>query len=102
MNEHTSHVRTDGTAEGSDATWEARYVRDPDAQSPAGGASSTVRDLSRWMRLQLANGELDGDRIIAADPLERTHVPEIVSHQPPAPASTASAGTSPTTTSADV
>ena len=27
--------------------WVARYTRQPDAQSPAGGASSTARDLSR-------------------------------------------------------
>ncbi|UUU35128.1 serine hydrolase [Streptomyces sp. CA-210063] len=74
-----------GTGTGT-GTWEARHVRDADAQSPAGGASSTVRDLSLWLRLQLANGELDGDRVIAADPLERTHVPEIVSQPPPAPA----------------
>ncbi|WP_200302775.1 serine hydrolase [Streptomyces adelaidensis] len=88
-----AHVRaddsdhdSDSSGSGSGSGWEARHVRDADAQSPAGGASSTVRDLSRWLRLQLANGELDGDRIIAADPLERTHVPEIVSNPPPAPA----------------
>ncbi|MDX2699565.1 serine hydrolase domain-containing protein, partial [Streptomyces ipomoeae] len=68
-NKAFAHVRN------ADGTWDARYVRDADAQSPAGGASSTVRDLSRWLRLQLANGELDGDQIIAADPLERTHLP---------------------------
>lgn len=80
------HVREDGAQGANTADWEARYTRDADAQSPAGGASSTVRDLSLWLRLQLANGELDGDRIIAADPLERTHLPEIVSTPPPAPA----------------
>ncbi|MDX2826779.1 serine hydrolase [Streptomyces ipomoeae] len=79
-NKAFAHVRN------ADGTWDARYVRDADAQSPAGGASSTVRDLSRWLRLQLANGELDGDQIIAADPLERTHVPAAVTHPPPAPA----------------
>ncbi|MFD9519162.1 serine hydrolase [Streptomyces sp. NPDC059979] len=64
-------------------TWSPRYVRDPDAQAPAGGVSSTARDMSRWLRLQLAGGVLDGKRIIPADTLARTHVPEIVS-QPPA------------------
>ncbi|UUU20807.1 serine hydrolase [Streptomyces sp. DSM 40750] len=81
-NKAFAHVREGGDT----GVWEARHVRDADAQSPAGGASSTVRDLSLWLRLQLANGELDGDRVIAAAPLERTHVPEIVSHPPPAPA----------------
>lgn len=66
-----------------DGTWSARSVRNPDAQAPAGGVSSTARDMSRWLRLQLADGTLDGKRIIPADTLARTHVPEIVS-QPPA------------------
>ncbi|MDX3546842.1 serine hydrolase [Streptomyces europaeiscabiei] len=85
-NKAFAHVPGDGAESGNTGDWEARHVRDADAQSPAGGASSTVRDLSLWLRLQLANGELDGDRIIAADPLERTHLPEIVSTPPPAPA----------------
>uniref|UniRef100_A0AAU2JNF7 Serine hydrolase n=1 Tax=Streptomyces sp. NBC_00049 TaxID=2903617 RepID=A0AAU2JNF7_9ACTN len=67
-----THVRN------ADGTWSARYVRDPDAQAPAGGVSSTARDLSRWLRLQLADGTLDGKRIIPADTLNRTRVPEIV------------------------
>lgn len=47
------------------------------------------------MRLQLANGEPDGDRVIATNPLERIHLPRTACRPPPAPASTASAGTSP-------
>ena len=39
-----------------DGKWVAEYSRDPDAQSPAGGVSSTVRDLAQWVRLQLGNG----------------------------------------------
>ncbi|GGZ87313.1 serine hydrolase [Streptomyces subrutilus] len=69
-----------------DGTWSPRSVRDPDAQAPAGGVSSTARDLSRWMRLQLSGGTLDGKRIVPADTLARTHVPEIVSQPPSAPA----------------
>lgn len=88
----------------ADGSWDAKYVRDADAQSPAGGASSTARDMATWMRLQLANGKLGGEQIIPADPLERTHLPEIVSNprmpRRAAPASTASAGTSVTTTRA--
>ncbi|WP_405905267.1 serine hydrolase [Streptomyces sp. NBC_00828] len=70
----------------ADGSWDAKYVRDADAQSPAGGASSTARDMATWMRLQLANGKLGGEQIIPADPLERTHLPEIVSNPPHAPA----------------
>ncbi|WP_030768476.1 MULTISPECIES: serine hydrolase [unclassified Streptomyces] len=63
----------------ADGTWSPRFVRDPDAQSPAGGTSSTATDMARWLRLQLAGGTLDGKRIIPADTLARTHLPEIVS-----------------------
>lgn len=70
----------------SDGQWTARYVRQPDAQSPAGGVCSTVRDLSRWMRLQLAAGQFDGRPIIAAGALAETHRPQIVSRPPENPA----------------
>ncbi|MFJ2827906.1 serine hydrolase [Streptomyces sp. NPDC087263] len=79
-NKAVTHVK------GTDGSWEAKSVRDADAQSPAGGASSTARDMATWMRLQLANGKLGGEQIIPADPLERTHLPEIVSTPPRAPA----------------
>ncbi|MFF3322162.1 serine hydrolase [Streptomyces sp. NPDC002889] len=79
-NKAVTHVKTGGGA------WQAKYVRDADAQSPAGGVSSTARDMTAWMRLQLANGKLGGDQIIAPEPLERTHLPEIVSQAPTNPA----------------
>ncbi|MFB9604939.1 serine hydrolase [Streptomyces roseofulvus] len=66
--------------------WKTEFVRDPDAQSPAGGVSSSARDMAVWLRLQLANGELDGKRIVGADALERTHWPEAVAGPPRAPA----------------
>lgn len=94
--------RADLHVKAPDGTWRAQFVRDADAQSPAGGASSSARDMSRWLRLQLANGKLDGEQIIPAAQLERTHLPAIVSNprrrRPAARASTASAGTSATTT----
>jgi CubicO group peptidase (beta-lactamase class C family) len=66
------HVRVDGK-------WVAKYVRNPDAQSPAGGVSSTARDLARWMRLQLGDGKFEGKQLIAAKALDETHRPQIVS-----------------------
>lgn len=66
-------------AKNPDGTWGPRFVRNPDAQSPAGGISSTARDMARWLRLQLGDGKLDGKQIIPADNLARTHLPEIVS-----------------------
>ncbi|MEU5281495.1 serine hydrolase [Streptomyces asoensis] len=73
------HVRTGGT-------WRAAYVRDPDAQSPAGGASSTVRDMTKWLRLQLGDGKFEGRQVVDADALEQTHVPHMVSEPPHSPA----------------
>ncbi len=56
-----------------DGTFQAKFTRDPDAQAPAGGVSSNVVDLSRWMRLQLNDGSLDGEQIIDGDALDETH-----------------------------
>ena len=36
-----------------------------DSVMPAGGAWSTVRDLSRWLLLELGNGKLDGTQIVS-------------------------------------
>jgi CubicO group peptidase (beta-lactamase class C family) len=49
------------------------FERQPDAQAPAGGASSNVEDLGTWMRLQLDDGSLDGEQLIDADALARAH-----------------------------
>lgn len=54
----------------------AKYQRDPDAQSPAGGVSTTGRDIAQWLRLQLANGAINGTPLIAAEALEETHRPK--------------------------
>ncbi len=63
-----------------DGTWVARYQRDPDAQSPAGGVSSSIRDVMTWLRLQLGNGTIDGEDVISAAALAETHRPQIVSN----------------------
>nr|WP_210328853.1 serine hydrolase [Mesorhizobium amorphae] len=62
------HVKVDGA-------WAAKIKRDPDAQAPAGGVSSTARDLSQWVRLIVGNGVYAGKTLIAADALGQTHVP---------------------------
>ncbi|WP_449348678.1 serine hydrolase [Streptomyces shaanxiensis] len=67
-------------------TWNASYVRNPDAQSPAGGASSTVRDMTKWLRLQLGNGKFEGRQVVDAAALEQTHLPYMVSAPPHTPA----------------
>jgi CubicO group peptidase (beta-lactamase class C family) len=65
------HVRVDGK-------WVAKYDRQPDAQAPAGGASSTVRDLAKWVRLLLADGNFDNKRVIATAALSETHKPQVI------------------------
>jgi CubicO group peptidase (beta-lactamase class C family) len=57
--------------------WQALAKREPDAQSPAGGVSSTARDLAQWMRLELANGKLGGKQLIEEKAIAATHVPQI-------------------------
>jgi CubicO group peptidase (beta-lactamase class C family) len=68
-----------------DGTWVARYTRDADAEAPAGGASSSVRDLAQWIRLQLGDGVYDGTQVIDPDALAVTRVPHSVSSPPASP-----------------
>ncbi|MCX5797945.1 MAG: serine hydrolase [Elusimicrobia bacterium] len=58
--------------------WVAKYTRDADAQSPAGGVSSSVRDMTSWLRLQLANGKFEGRQVIGAEALAETHRPQML------------------------
>jgi CubicO group peptidase (beta-lactamase class C family) len=81
-NHAAGHMRIGGA-------WVAKKQRQPDAQSPAGGVSSTARDLARWMRLQLGGGTVDGKEIVAASALAETHQPQIVSGPSPDPATRA-------------
>lgn len=53
--------------------------RDPDAQSPAGGVSSTARDLAQWVRLQLGQGAFNGSQLIPAEAVAPAHRPQSVS-----------------------
>lgn len=72
------HVREGGR-------WVARYQRDPQAQAPAGGVSSSARDLGQWLRLQLAGGRIDGRQLVAAEALAETHRPQMISTPPKNP-----------------
>jgi CubicO group peptidase (beta-lactamase class C family) len=52
---------------------------DDDRQIRASGSIKTsVRDLSKWLRLQLNDGVLDGKRIVPAAVLAETHRPQMV------------------------
>jgi len=73
------HVRDHGK-------WVNKHIRQPDAQAPAGGASSTARDMAQFLRLQLAAGKVDGKQVIATEALAETHRPQIINHPPANPA----------------
>jgi CubicO group peptidase (beta-lactamase class C family) len=54
-----------------------RFVRDADAEAPAGGASSSARDLAQWVRLQLDWGKWNGKQLIDANALVETHKAQV-------------------------
>lgn len=58
----------------SDGSWQAKYQRQPDAQSPAGGVSSTATDIGTWMSLVLGEGELDGEQFVDAAALREAKI----------------------------
>jgi CubicO group peptidase (beta-lactamase class C family) len=70
-NKALGHVLVDGK-------WVQKFKRDPDTESPAGGVSSSVNDLAKWMRLQLANGKFEGKQIVDEKALAETHHPHML------------------------
>jgi CubicO group peptidase (beta-lactamase class C family) len=84
LNHARLHVRVDGK-------WVAKYTRNPDAQSPAGGVSSSAGDMAQWLRLQLGTGKFEGKQVVDAEALAETHRPQIIREAPHNPA-TDSAG----------
>lgn len=50
QNRAVGHIRV------APGDYQPRYTRDPDAQSPAGGVSSSVTDMAHWMAMVLAEG----------------------------------------------
>jgi CubicO group peptidase (beta-lactamase class C family) len=70
------HVKSDGV-------FVPKYQRQPDAQSPAGGVSSSVRDMAHWMAMVLQGGVYDGRAVVAKDALLPAVTAEIVSGHAP-------------------
>jgi CubicO group peptidase (beta-lactamase class C family) len=60
-----------------------KYQRRPDAQSPAGGVSSSVNDMARWVAMVLQGGTYDGKVIVAKDALLPAVTAEIISGHAP-------------------
>ena len=66
--------------------YEPLYVRDADPQAPAGGASSSVNDMTRWLAMVLANGSHDGKQVVDSKALLPAVTPQIVSSPAAEPA----------------
>jgi CubicO group peptidase (beta-lactamase class C family) len=58
--------------------WVAKYTRDADAQSPAGGVSSSARDMAQWLRFELANGKYNGKQVVSEAALLVTRNPNLM------------------------
>ncbi|WP_423193955.1 serine hydrolase [Cupriavidus sp. H18C2] len=58
-NRALGHVKVNGA-------WVQGMGTMPDAQSPAGGVSSSVNDMAKWLIMLLARGEYGGQRIVDA------------------------------------
>ncbi|MEV6325998.1 serine hydrolase [Nocardia sp. NPDC051787] len=63
----------------------ANPPRQPDAQSPAGGVSSSVADLGKWMAMVLANGSAGGSMLVPPEDLLPAISPQVVSSPPRTP-----------------
>ncbi|SIO60570.1 CubicO group peptidase, beta-lactamase class C family [Singulisphaera sp. GP187] len=62
----------------SGSTWVPRIPpNDDEAESPAGGVSSSARDMANYLRLHLRNGRFEGRTVIAPRALEETRTPQI-------------------------
>lgn len=78
-NRAIGHIHVDGK-------YEPLYTRDPQPEAPAGGASSSVNDMARWLTMMLADGTFDGKQIVDAKALLPAVTPQIVSSPASEPA----------------
>ncbi len=71
-NRALGHIHVDGK-------YEPLYIRDPQPEAPAGGASSSVNDMTHWLAMVLANGSFNGKQIVDPKALLPALTPQIVS-----------------------
>jgi CubicO group peptidase (beta-lactamase class C family) len=71
-NRAIGHFRIDGR-------WVRGLVRMPDAQSPAGGVSSSVNDIAKWLIMMMGNGTYARRRIVDAAALTAAISPQVMS-----------------------
>lgn len=78
-NRALGHIHVDGR-------YEPSYVRNADAEGPAGGASSSLNDMTRWLAMVLANGNHEGKEIVDAEAMLPALTPQVVSSRATEPA----------------
>jgi len=78
-NRAVGHIHIDGK-------YEPLYIRDPQPEAPAGGVSSSVNDMTRWLTMVLANGSHEGKQIVDAKALLPAVTPQMVSSRATEPA----------------
>ncbi len=75
-NHAVGHVRVGGV-------FVPKYQRQPDAQSPAAGVSSSVNDMARWVAMVLQGGVYNGRAIVAKDALLPAVTAEVITGHAP-------------------
>lgn len=70
--------------------WEARFQREPDAQTPAGGVSSSANDVAHWLTMVLAGGMYNDHRITSQEALLPAYTPQTISRHAKSPMGRAS------------
>jgi CubicO group peptidase (beta-lactamase class C family) len=78
-NKAVGHIRVDGRFQPGPA-------REPDPQSPAGGVSASVNDMTHWLAMMLAEGSYNGNQVIEPQSLLPALTPQMVSNPPDEPA----------------
>lgn len=78
-NRAVGHIKVDGAYRPSD-------TRDADAQSPAGGVSASLADMTHWLTMILAGGSYNGTQVVEPSALLAALTPQIVSNPPSEPA----------------
>ncbi len=59
-----------------DGSYQAKYVRDPDAQTAAGGVSSSINDMATWLAMVMNDGKAaDGTQIADDEALRAALTP---------------------------
>jgi CubicO group peptidase (beta-lactamase class C family) len=65
-----------------DGAYKPLFVRDAQAESPAGGVSSSANDMTKWLTMMLADGTYNGQQIVDPKALLPAVTPQIVSAPP--------------------